>query len=124
MSLAPRRAKLLRDQDLRTIAEIGHYRKPLEACGVLLDDPHRGDRVFELPNRVLDRQDEFAMKGEDLIMVLQGYAGGPETMTIWHTHPGGQLGPSSADLQERPGELSYLVVTLYEDPRDAKATWY
>ena len=124
MSLAPHKVGLLRDEDLRAIAEIGHLRKPNEACGVLLDDPHKGQRVFELPNRALTVDDEFAMRGEDVVMVLEGYAGGPESMTIWHTHPGGQLGPSRADLGERPGDFGYLVVTLFIDPRDAKPTWY
>lgn len=126
MSLAPQKTYWIPDQDQRKIAEIGMDRRPAEACGILLQPghEHKGERVFEMPNRAMGPNDEFVMNGDDILLVLEGYSGELEKLTIWHTHPGGQIGPSSLDLAERPGEFGYLVVALFAEAREAVFTWY
>lgn len=111
------------------IAHIGELRRPNEACGLLLPEPHRGRQVWELPNRSLTPHDSFVMKGEDMALALEGYF--PEELepefvqriTAWHTHPKGNLGPSGEDLRVKPPHMKSLVVTIYEDA-PAKATWF
>lgn len=46
------------------------------------------------------------------------------SITAWHTHPSGNVGPSEFDLKYKPPKLRSLVVTLFEDGKSPLATWY
>jgi proteasome lid subunit RPN8/RPN11 len=37
-----------------------------------------------------------------------------EAMALWHTHPGGNIGPSPGDMQKRLEGVAYLVVAITE----------
>lgn len=121
---------VLEQEIVNEIAQIARLRAPNEACGILLPYPHRGRSVWELPNRAKNKKHEFVATGEDMMLVLEGWL--PEEpsaelisgITVWHTHPRGNLGPSKFDLQNKPAFLRSLVVTLYEDGTPPKATWY
>lgn len=115
------------------IARIGRERYPNEACGLLLPVPVRGFQVLEVPNRSTSPEEEFIMWGSDMMLVLEPLfpdADLLETLiseqglTAWHTHPGGNIGPSKADLENKPAKLRSLVVTLLEDGRRPVATWF
>lgn len=114
---------------VREIAEIGEKRRPNEACGILLPYPVKGRQVLEMPNRSSTPDDEIVMKGEDIVLELEMLFGEgnllpehiAESLTFWHTHPGGNLGPSHYDLQHKANIGKNLVVTLGEEP---KATWF
>lgn len=99
----------LDERRLNEIARIGRLRLPNEACGLLLTTPHRGRWVVELPNRSLTPQDSFQFYGSDAKLELEGYDGG---VIVWHTHPGGGVGPSRDDMKTRHPEFWYLVVAL------------
>ena len=114
----------LSPSDVVDIAKIGHQRMPAEACGILLRVPHKGERIFEVPNRAIEANDEFVMSGKDILLVLEDYEGDVLDLAIWHTHPGGQLGPSKADMEQRLKPFPHLVITLYDRPQEAKATWF
>ena len=114
---------VLEPEDMAEMVRIGHQRKPREACGILLQTPHHKSRVIELPNR-LQELGEFELRGVDIRIALEGYTGDWDSMAIWHTHPEGQLGPSEGDLENKPNILSHLIITLYDTPDKAKATWY
>lgn len=105
------------------IGKIGLDRAPAEACGVILPTPHKGKRVWEMPNRSKRMHDSFEMHGTDLEISLTDYPGNFAEILIWHTHPNGGMGPSTADLQHRHTQVGNLVVTLLEDGT-AKATFY
>jgi proteasome lid subunit RPN8/RPN11 len=121
---------VLETKMIEEIAQIGRLRAPAEACGLLLPVPIRGRSVWEIPNRSKTPQDSFEMTGEDMVIVLESLFDGnvPKSivdgLTAWHTHPGGNLGPSTYDLYHKPLYIRSLVVTLFNDGTPAKATWY
>lgn len=108
---------------VREIASIGEERRPNEACGILLPFDHKGKRVWELPNRSKYPHDSFEMHGKDIALIVADWDGPYEDIVIWHTHPGGNVGPSSADLRNRVTKLANLVVTLSEEG-EPLATWF
>lgn len=97
------------DDQLASIERIGLLRAPNEACGLLLMSPHRGRTIIELPNRSLTPQDSYQFHGTDAKLELEGYDDG---VIVWHTHPGGGIGPSRNDMRTRHPEFWYLVVAL------------
>jgi proteasome lid subunit RPN8/RPN11 len=120
---------VLEDSMVKQMASIGELRKPNEACGILLPYKIKKRQVIELPNRSKTPHDEIVMTGEDIMLELEmifgdydqlpeGFA---ESLTFWHTHPGGNLGPSVYDLQHKPKLGKSLVITLGDPP---KATWF
>lgn len=120
---------VLEQQLVSQIAQIGHQRAPAEACGLLLPMPVYGIQIIELPNRAKKPHDSFTMKGEDMLLALEQTFRGdfPEdlidSLTVWHTHPGGNVGPSRFDLHNKPARLKSLVVTLREG-EPPLATWF
>ena len=117
---------------VEAIAVIGRYRSPAEACGLLLPVIVKGRQVLELPNRSKQPLDSFEMLGSDMMMELEKLL--PWEMlekmvedgsiTAWHTHPSGNVGPSRFDLKNKAPKLNNLVVTLFEDGKRPLATWY
>ena len=121
---------MILDKKLVTeIARIGEERRPNEACGLLLPTPIRGVQVIELPNRSKTPHDSFEMLGSDMLLALEMTFQGdfPEglvpSITAWHTHPEGHVGPSPFDLHNKPANIKSLVVTLREND-EPLATWY
>lgn len=103
---------------IQEMADIGKRRLPNEACGVLIPIPWRGKRIFEIPNRSETPKDSFQMKSEDIVLVLEDWAAAYpneaswDEVVIWHTHPGGGVGPSRVDMHNRIEYCGNLVVTL------------
>lgn len=108
---------------------IGRERMPCEAAGILLPFPWRNQQVIELPNRSKTPQDHFEMHGDDIALALERFLDDyPDPsvwkqVVIWHTHPGGNIGPSKYDMESKIDDLRYLVVTLLKDG-GALATWF
>jgi proteasome lid subunit RPN8/RPN11 len=119
----------LSDAILAEVERIGRERMPSEACGLILPPP--GDRakamgshpqVIELPNRSLTPQDSYEMSPGDAQIELERWMARDsvtqehiDMMVCWHTHPGGGVGPSKNDLENRPPDISMIVVTLIGD---------
>lgn len=115
------------------IARIGRLRAPVEACGLILPLPYprsnrEPDWIIELPNRSLEPS-SFEIIAEDIRLALtpwaEHYQGHPEVekVGVWHTHPGGSIGPGREDMKNRPENIPCLVVALHEDGTHT-ATWY
>lgn len=121
---------VLEQEMINRIAHIGRATSPNEACGLLLPTPINGVQVIQLPNRSLEPQDSVEMRGEDMLLALEQIFQDdfPEELipglTVWHTHPGGNVGPSRFDLENKPAHMKSLVVTLFKDKRAPLATWY
>lgn len=119
---------VLEDSMVKEMARLGENRRPNEACGILLPYKVKNHQVIELPNRSKTPHDSIVMLGSDVILELEmlfadselpvGFA---EQLTFWHTHPGGNVGPSQYDMEHRPKIGKSLVVTLTDPP---KATWF
>lgn len=120
---------VLEQEMVNQIAMIGRAASPNEACGLMLAMPINGVQIIELPNRSLEPQDSVEMRGQDMILALERVFRGDfpeeliESLTVWHTHPAGNVGPSQFDLENKSVHLKSLVVTLFED-KPPLATWY
>jgi proteasome lid subunit RPN8/RPN11 len=117
------KTQVLDDRLVREIGHIGEERSPAEACGIMLPTPHKGKRVWELPNRSNRSNDSFVMLGSDIAMVLGDWDGPYEEIVMWHTHPAGNVGPSQADIQNRVVKFPNLVVTIRKGDKPL-ATWF
>lgn len=112
------------------IAKIGQAAYPNEACGLLLPEPVRGGQVVELPNRSKEPRDSVEIDLDDIIVQLEILYGDEVPSTIlpnitwWHTHPGGNVGPSKFDMENKPPQLKCLVVTLFPDGRAPVPAWF
>lgn len=117
---------LLDDTVERQMAYISRMRSPSEACGLLVDQPPPGkkSRCIELPNRAIEHHEATQIHGSDIRLALEGWEG--QVAAIWHSHPGGNVGPSRGDMESRrdstPG-LGYLVIAL-TGKHDHIVTWY
>jgi proteasome lid subunit RPN8/RPN11 len=99
---------LVPERALERIVAIGEARRPREACGLVLGD----GRVFELPNRSDEPASSYQTDVDDLeaLDLVEGDL--RDGWAIWHTHPSGNVGPSSGDLKNRLDGVRYLVVAI------------
>lgn len=83
---------------------------PNEACGLLVNETG-GIQVIPLVNRAEDPTASYRIDNQ----TLRTLALKPKTwehVAVWHTHPGGQVGPSAEDLEHRINGVKYFVVTI------------
>lgn len=106
------------------IETIAANRAPAEAVGLILPD----EKVVELPNRSHTPHNRFEILGSDVRLVLEDHSVPllPEALeqcTLWHSHPGGGVGPSRVDIQNRVSVMSHLVISLAQD-ETWTPSWY
>lgn len=92
-------------------------RAPGEAVGLILSD----DRIIELPNRAESPEAQFVTSRDDIIAALDDELQ-LEDVVFWHSHPGGGIGPSRIDMQQRTLFHNHLVVALVDG--DIIPAWY
>lgn len=105
---------------LEELKRIALERYPNEACGVLLPTPRghgAASQVVELPNRSLTHHDSYQIYPSDIHITLEEWIEDSTVedvgkMAVWHSHPGGNVGPSAEDMKMKVEGLQYLVVTL------------
>lgn len=112
---------LVTEDDVKQILGIGLQKHPHEACGLLITGLEAG-RVREVVNRADDPSRDVVMKTEDISEALWEMVGDPacypgdlaRELVVWHTHPGGLVGPSRNDMQFKKtlGDTRCLVVTI------------
>lgn len=103
-------AATMMPEQIAQIAAWGRSVAPKESCGCFV----RG-ALTELPNRSIE-DDLACILKEDVEELLRGHENlRREEVMWWHTHPGGFVGPSRTDMQNRVAGFSYLVVTLNAD---------
>lgn len=105
----------LTDRIVDSIGQIGEFRKPNEAVGIIVKQ-----KVFELPNRGLDPQHGFTIHTDDIRITLENNAilmhqTDWDNMVLWHTHPGGSIGPSPMDMRTKVVNVMNLVIALTDD---------
>lgn len=94
---------------------------PNEACGIIYQEI-----VFPLRNHATTPQHNFEVKLGELRALINN-AGIPlasvqEHVFLWHSHPGGGIGPSTFDLTHKTPLSHHLVVSLVKG--DLVPTWY
>lgn len=108
--------------DIDQIAQWGMEAGYVEICGVLLTRSDGGPRLARVPNRADYPVREIAIDSDDFMDGLLELTGNPaeylgdlaDEIVVWHTHPGGLVGPSDIDKQARLalGDTRCLVVTI------------
>lgn len=80
--------------------------------------------ILRLTNLHEEPRSNFEVSKSDISRALSSLPDGVEAMdcTLWHTHPGGGVGPSRSDLRNKTPFNYHLVVSVIED--DIKLTWY
>ena len=102
---------------VKEITQIGMERAPEEACGIIVRYGSQ-DKVIEIPNVAENRWDSYQLCTDSLDEVVidiakrQGHCLHSSEVIIWHTHPGGGVGPSKSDIDGKQPGFSYLVVTI------------
>lgn len=115
---------LVMDKLLTELVHIGHLRRPNEAVGLIMPD----ETVLELPNRAPNGQDRFFFKPSDIAIALENNRIDPReldwsSVTLWHTHPAGGVGPSRIDMQCKIPQVHHLVIALFPEGH-AEPTFY
>lgn len=109
-------------QDIEQIAQWGMEAGYVEACGVLMTRSDGGPRLKKVVNRAQQPQIQTLMLSDDMMDAILELIGDPRhyeghlsaELVVWHTHPGGLIGPSLYDKQWREslGDTRCLVVTI------------
>lgn len=95
----------------------GHAAVPNEACGIIGPD----NKVRLLPNSSDSPTNSFVIATQDLVDAIEACveeadldasALEREQFIIWHTHPGGLIGPSLGDMTEKHDGFQYIVIAL------------
>lgn len=103
---------------LQKILDLGIEGAPLEVCGIVVREMV-SFRVIQLTNRADDPMSSYVIDSA----TLRQLALKPEcwgNVAVWHTHPGGEVGPSSRDLSTKVQGVKYLVVTI----PTGEAVWF
>lgn len=92
---------------------------PHEAVGLIFPDGW----VISLTNHA-DDDSSFSVSRTEMLEVITKYwpSGDPTDVVLWHSHPGGGIGPSRYDMQQRTPLLNHLVLSLVDG--DLIPTWY
>lgn len=112
----------IRKSDIDQITQWGMEAGYIEICGVLLTRSDDGPRLTRIPNKAQYPVREVVFHSDDFMDGLLKLTGDPanypgelaEELVVWHTHPGGLVGPSDIDKQSRLalGDTRCLVVTV------------
>ena len=96
---------------MELILDWGMEGAPREVCGIVRLRP-RGYQVLQLRNDAADPTVSYRLLPSTLGDVLPNEQAFYCETTIWHTHPGGHIGPSSGDLDNLVPGAHYFVMTL------------
>ena len=114
------------DVALKQLQNIAERAMPREAGGFLYPAPWQGQWVAKLTNTAgsndtmhFDR-DEFIELGMQYLDAFPQYTW--SSLTVWHSHPGGNIGPSRRDMRNRIEQMGNLVVALNNG--EIIPTWY
>lgn len=112
------------ESDVEQIRQLGMETGADEICGLLLTRPDTGPRLCQVPNRARNPRRNVVMLSDDMLDGVLELVGNPDRypgdltrdLVVWHTHPGGLVGPSMVDLEwrwtETLSQTRCLVVTI------------
>jgi|SRR6478609_521727 len=108
---------------MRQLEQIILPEMPNEAAGLILPD----GTVVQLPNEAENPTNRFTVSRLEIQKVLLSNhlplsLATLEKLTLWHSHPGGGVGPSRVDLAQRVEPLSHLVIAVTDG--ELTPTWY
>lgn len=91
--------------------------QPREAVGLLADD----GRIIELTNHSSEPEKNFEVTRIELLEVLSSEPH-LKNLIFWHSHPGGGIGPSRTDMQQKMPHFIHLVISIVDN--DLVYTFY
>lgn len=92
------------------VFDLGMEGAPEEVCGLIVNED-TGVQVVPLVNRSPDPVHSYSIDNQ----TLRQLALKPKTwahVAVYHTHPGGVVGPSVGDLEHQIQGVKYVVVTI------------
>lgn len=101
----------------RELLRLALLRAPQEAVGLIRSN----GKVVELVNYAPTPESHFEVKRSDVIEALDGEMD-TLSVTFWHSHPAGGVGPSRTDMRQKTPFASHLVVSLVDG--EATHSWY
>lgn len=109
---------------LHSIAELIADAAPQEAVGLVWESPGVAPGVAPLRNTSADPEHSYAVNVAELMETFENATGRDIItsmneegfiLTLWHSHPSGQIGPSRGDMREKHDGLTYMVVAVADD---------
>lgn len=98
------------DVALSRILDLGIEAAPEEACGIIVNETG-AVRVVQMHNRAEKPGDSYRIDP----VTIRSLHLRPHVwahVAVWHTHPGGNVGPSPGDLAAKVEGVKYIVVTV------------
>ena len=113
---------LLSERALDNLKWAALQAQPNETGGIL-----HGDKVYIVLNRATEPKDNFLFTREDIVAaVKQSGCSDADLLegrvALWHSHPGGGVGPSRIDMRQKTPLPYHLVVAIVDG--DIIPTWY
>lgn len=118
---------VLEDELADTVAALGRQSAPLEACGVAVPLVGGSWAVVDCINHSANPRTSWETPGKEIaeairIACAEASFFGHSTMdlsqeapVVWHSHPGGNVGPSEEDMSRRVNGLRHAVIALRKD---------
>lgn len=97
---------------LEAIRAIGIECAPEEACGILVQESFEEWRVVQLKNRAEDTTTGYKIDPETIGQIVKNPDAWYNKTQVWHTHPGGTVGPSEMDMRTKVDKVRYVVVSI------------
>lgn len=114
---------IVRDEELAdALASLGRQSEPLEACGVAVPLVGGGWAVVDCMNHASDPRKSWETPGWEMAEAIRiACAEGKffdcpaadlsqDSPVVWHSHPGGNVGPSEEDMSRRVNGLRHAVI--------------
>lgn len=89
----------------------GSLEAPKESCGLLVCDGQEDYRLYWLPNISDAPNTSFRLESKVVGGLIRSEEFYGKTY-VWHTHPGGLIGPSQHDLLSAITGVKHMVITI------------
>lgn len=87
---------------------LGMAHRPNEVCGI-----YTKTKLFTLENVSRDPTNSYQIDAEELVQLLRRLQiEDTDEFGIWHTHPGGMVGPSAGDIPTKIPGFNYFVMAI------------
>ncbi len=104
---------ILKKELLRRITEHAIHEFPNEACGILVGNQGRVERVYEMVNAEKSPETFFMDAREQLKVMKEIRNKGEEMIGIYHSHVASLAYPSSHDVElALYPEASYVIISI------------
>lgn len=120
------RPLIIPEEALREIVEAGLAALPNETGGLLFPEPLGKTWIDVLDNIAPDPTKNMHFDKPSFITACHRFVQTNDDwskLTIWHTHPGGGVGPSRADMRNRIRQMGNLIIAITPE-NEGIPTWF